>query len=106
MTDHERRKPAAFRLDDPAVTVTASAEDKASSGNVRVLTEDDAFAVPVPVEPAVAPARKGFRTRKSMRPSRSRRRLATSGRHDRRAFWRCHPTSFRDSPTPTIAKPI
>jgi putative membrane protein len=61
MTDQERRKPAAFRLDDPAVIVTASAGDKASSGNVRVLTEDDAFSLPVPVEPAVAVGRKGFR---------------------------------------------
>lgn len=61
-TDHERRRPAAFRLDDPAVTVTASAEtSKSSSTGVRVLTEDDAFAVPAPLEPAGPPARRGFR---------------------------------------------
>lgn len=56
-SDHERRRPAAFRLDDPAVTVTASAEEKAIG--VRVLTEDDAFAAPVPVDVA-PPVRKGF----------------------------------------------
>lgn len=60
-TDHERRRPAAFRLDDPAVTVTASPEDKRSSASgVRVLTEDDAFEVPAPIEPSAAP-QKGFR---------------------------------------------
>ena len=43
MTDHERRKPAAFRLDDPAVTVSASAEDRRqSSAGIRVLPEDSA----------------------------------------------------------------
>jgi putative membrane protein len=57
-TDHERRRPAAFRLDDPAVTVTASPEEKTSG--VRVLTEDDAFAVPAPLDVA-PPQRKGFR---------------------------------------------
>jgi putative membrane protein len=55
--DNERRRPAAFRLDDPAVTVTASPDEKASG--VRVLTEDDAFAAPVPVDVA-PPPRKGF----------------------------------------------
>jgi putative membrane protein len=55
--DHERRRPAAFRLDDPAVTVTSSPDEK--TGGVRVLTEDDVFAAPVPVEVA-PPARKGF----------------------------------------------
>lgn len=55
--DHERRRPAAFRLDDPAVTVTSSPDEKSSG--VRVLTEDDVFAAPVPIEVA-PPARKGF----------------------------------------------
>jgi putative membrane protein len=55
--DHERRRPAAFRLDDPAVTVTSSPDEK--TGGVRVLTEDDVFAAPAPVEVA-PPARKGF----------------------------------------------
>ena len=60
-TDQERRRPAAFRLDDPSVTVTASpADNRSSPAGVRVLTEDDAFAVPAPVEPPPAP-RKGFR---------------------------------------------
>jgi putative membrane protein len=49
-TDQERRRPAAFRLDDPSVTVTASPEEKTSG--VRVLTEDDAFALPAPVDVA------------------------------------------------------
>jgi putative membrane protein len=57
-SDHERRRPAAFRLDDPAVTVTASAEDK--TAGIRVLTEDDAFAAPVPLDVA-PPPRRGFR---------------------------------------------
>lgn len=58
-TDHERRKPAAFRLDDPSVTVTTLQDDgRASAGNVRVMTEDDAFDAPVPMAPP--PARKGF----------------------------------------------
>jgi putative membrane protein len=61
MTDQERRRPAAFRLDDPAVTVTASPEDKSPKSGIRVLTEDDAFAVPAPLDPPVPPARKGFR---------------------------------------------
>jgi putative membrane protein len=55
--DHERRRPAAFRLDDPAVTVTSSPDEK--TGGVRVLTEEDVFAAPVPVEVA-SPLRKGF----------------------------------------------
>ena len=57
-SDQERRRPAAFRLDDPAVTVTASPEDKTSG--VRVLTEDDAFAVPAPLDVA-PPVQKRFR---------------------------------------------
>jgi putative membrane protein len=63
MTDHERRRPAAFRLDDPAVTVTATGETGRPPGasGVRVLTEDDVFAAPVPVEVAPPVARKGFR---------------------------------------------
>jgi putative membrane protein len=61
MSDQERRRPAAFRLDDPAVTVTASPEERTSSASgVRVLTEDDAFAAPVPVEPLAPIARKGL----------------------------------------------
>ncbi len=57
-TDQERRRPAAFRLDDPAVTVTASPEEKTSG--IRVLTEDDAFAAPVPLDVA-PPAPQRFR---------------------------------------------
>jgi putative membrane protein len=61
--DNERRKPAAFRLDDPGVIVTASPADNAplsSPKSVRVQPEVDVFAAPVPVD-ALPPARKGFR---------------------------------------------
>jgi putative membrane protein len=60
-TDNERRRPAAFRLDDPAVTVTTSPDAGRSvpAGSVRVLTEDDAFAVPAPIAPQPSP-RKSF----------------------------------------------
>lgn len=62
MTDQERRRPAAFRLDDPAVTVTASPQDRPSAtSGIRVLTEEDAFATPVPVEPLAPPVRRGLR---------------------------------------------
>ncbi|MDQ8730105.1 TIGR01620 family protein [Bradyrhizobium sp. LHD-71] len=63
MTDQERRRPAAFRLDDPGVTVTASPEDArpSSAGGVRVLTEADAFAAPAAIEPVSPPTRKGMR---------------------------------------------
>jgi putative membrane protein len=62
-TDHERRKPAAFRLDDPGVIVSAAPAESAplaSPRSIRVQPEADAFAVPVPVE-ALPPTKKGFR---------------------------------------------
>lgn len=61
--DNERRRPAAFRLDDPGVIVSASPTDTAplsSPKSVRVQPEADVFAAPVPVD-ALPPARKGFR---------------------------------------------
>lgn len=61
--DNERRRPAAFRLDDPGVVVSTSpAENGPSSSpkSVRVQPEADAFAAPVPVD-ALPPARKSFR---------------------------------------------
>lgn len=61
--DNERRRPAAFRLDDPGVIVSASPADTAplsSPKSVRVQPEADVFAAPVPVD-ALPPARKGFR---------------------------------------------
>jgi len=62
MSEHSRhRKPAAFRLDDPQVTV-AEHEDEAvhAPARVRVIPEREDAALPVPVEPT-APARRGFR---------------------------------------------
>lgn len=61
--DNERRRPAAFRLDDPGVVVSTSPAENgplSSPKSVRVQPEADAFAAPVPVD-ALPPAKKGFR---------------------------------------------
>lgn len=61
--DNERRRPAAFRLDDPGVVVSTSPAENgplSSPKSVRVQPEADAFAAPVPVD-ALPPARKSFR---------------------------------------------
>jgi putative membrane protein len=61
MSDQERRRPAAFRLDDSSVTVTAPDQDrKAPATAIRVLPEDDVFAAAVPAETPAPPVRKGF----------------------------------------------
>jgi putative membrane protein len=61
MSDQERRKPAAFRLDDPSVTVTAPDQGrKTSTTAIRVLPEDDVFAAAMPAETPAPPVRKGF----------------------------------------------
>jgi putative membrane protein len=56
MNEHHRR-PAAFRLDDPNVVVTAE-EGRAARGTVRVTVEPEP-ALPVVVEPDTLP-RRGF----------------------------------------------
>jgi putative membrane protein len=61
--DNERRRPAAFRLDDPGVVVSTSPAENgplSSPKSVRVQPEADAFAAPVPVD-ALPPAKKSFR---------------------------------------------
>ena len=61
--DNERRRPAAFRLDDPGVVVSTSPAENgplSSPKSIRVQPEADAFAAPVPVD-ALPPAKKGFR---------------------------------------------
>ena len=59
MSDKSRR-PTAFRLDDPRVTVASPEDDlKAKRGVVRVVTEPETFDAPVPVEPPL-PVRRRF----------------------------------------------
>ena len=54
------RKPTAFRLNDPRVTVaTADDEARAAPGVVRVTPEPEHFDLPVPVAPP-EPPRKRF----------------------------------------------
>jgi putative membrane protein len=55
MNEHHRR-PAAFRLDDPNVVMTAE-EGRAARGTVRVMVEPEP-ALPVAVEPAPLPRRR------------------------------------------------
>jgi putative membrane protein len=55
------RKPATFKLDDPGVIVMDADETgRPSRGTVRVTPEADAALLPVPVEPPLLPARRGF----------------------------------------------
>jgi len=56
------RRPAAFRLDDPDVIVAEAAPEKdyPTKASVRVIPEDEAPSLPVPVE-VPAPARRGWR---------------------------------------------
>jgi putative membrane protein len=56
------RRPGAFRLDDPNVTVAERSEEsaRAARGTIRVTPEAEALALPVPLEPP-APARRGLR---------------------------------------------
>jgi putative membrane protein len=63
MSDHSPyRRPAAFRLDDPDVTVTSSDTAGAPAGaTVRVTPEPDAAQLPAPVEIATTRPRRGFR---------------------------------------------
>jgi putative membrane protein len=56
------RRPATFRLDDPGVVVIDQ-EDSArpARGTVRITPEADPALLPVPVDPPLVPARRGFR---------------------------------------------
>ena len=56
------RRPATFKLDDPGVVVM-DADDKSrpSRGTIHVTPEPDSALLPVPLEPPILPARRGFR---------------------------------------------
>jgi putative membrane protein len=56
------RRPATFKLDDPAVVVM-DADDKSrpSRGTVHVTPEPDPAQLPVPLEPPIVATRRGFR---------------------------------------------
>ena len=56
------RRPAAFRLDDPDVVVAEAVPEKdyPTRASVRVIPDDEAVSLPVPLEPAPA-VRRGWR---------------------------------------------
>jgi putative membrane protein len=56
------RKPATFKLDDPGVIVMDPDDtSRPSRGTVHVTPEADPALLPVPLEPPLIPARRGFR---------------------------------------------
>ena len=56
------RKPATFKLDDPGVVVIDPDETgRPARGTVRITPEADPALLPVPVEPPLVPAPRGFR---------------------------------------------
>jgi putative membrane protein len=56
------RKPATFKLDDPGVIVMDPDDtSRPSRGTVHVTPEADPTLLPVPLEPPLIPARRGFR---------------------------------------------
>jgi putative membrane protein len=59
----KHRRPAAFRLDDPDVIVAEAEREKdyPTKAAVRVIPENEAAALPVPIEPAPPAARRGWR---------------------------------------------
>jgi putative membrane protein len=58
----QHRKPATFKLDDPAVVVMDPDEtSRPSRGTVQVTPEADPALLPVPVEAAIIPRQRGFR---------------------------------------------
>jgi putative membrane protein len=63
MSKHvSHRRPATFKLGDPAVVVTGPDEaSRPSRGTVHVTPESDTSQLPVVVEPAMAPAERRFR---------------------------------------------
>ena len=62
MSERSRqRRPATFRLDDPAVTVMDPDDaSRPSRGEVQITPEADPALLPVPLEAAVAPEPRGF----------------------------------------------
>jgi len=58
----QHRKPATFKLDDPAVIVMDPDDaSRPARGTVHVTPESDPALLPVPVEAEVVPAQRGFR---------------------------------------------
>ncbi|MHB8268119.1 YcjF family protein [Bradyrhizobium sp.] len=57
------RRPATFKLDDPHVTVIDADDEpgRLARGTIRITPEADPALLPVPVEEAVVPLRRGFR---------------------------------------------
>jgi putative membrane protein len=56
------RRPATFRLDDPGVVVIDQEDStRPARGTVRITPEADPALLPVPVDPPLVPARRGFR---------------------------------------------
>jgi putative membrane protein len=56
------RRPATFRLDDPGVVVIDQEDStRPARGTVRIMPEADPALLPVPVDPPLVPARRGFR---------------------------------------------
>jgi len=56
------RRPATFRLDDPGVVVIDQEDStRPARGTVRITPEADPALLPVPVDPPLLPARRGFR---------------------------------------------
>jgi putative membrane protein len=63
MSEHSRhRRPATFKLDDPAVIVMdPDASGRPAPGTVHVTPEAEPALLPVPVEAPILPAQRGFR---------------------------------------------
>src|SRR4051812_17871573 len=57
------RRPATFKLDDPHVTVIDADDDpgRLARGAIRITPEADPALLPVPIEEAIVPLRRGFR---------------------------------------------
>jgi putative membrane protein len=56
------RRPATFRLDDPGVVVIDQEDtSRPARGTVRITPEADPALLPVPVDPPLVPAPRGFR---------------------------------------------
>jgi len=57
-----QRRPATFKLDDPGVVVTEPDDTgRLARGTVQIVPEAEPAQLPVPVDPPLAPVRRGFR---------------------------------------------